>query len=143
MFFELQNKRNNLWEFNLIWVLNCSLTNLSIVRHPWDARAWDHSATHAVPSFLFLSILWSSTSDNHPWDKLDKSQNVGYKQNMEEYFFNHIKIYLLPVEPYCRTCQSFQKIKSNFGNQKSPKTLFFCILGQNSVPCEICPKSGV
>jgi hypothetical protein len=28
MFFEIQNQRNNVWEFNLYWILKCSLTGL-------------------------------------------------------------------------------------------------------------------
>jgi len=35
MFFELKNQRNNVWGFDVVWVLNCLLTSLSTLSR-WD-----------------------------------------------------------------------------------------------------------
>jgi hypothetical protein len=37
MFFDLEKRRNNVWGFNLLWVLKCSLTGLSTLEPVFSA----------------------------------------------------------------------------------------------------------
>jgi hypothetical protein len=97
MFLKLQNERNNVWAFDLVWLLKCWLTGLSSPPSPWKERPWmkregnrsrwrqereeansqndicnkfipKPSAMQLLIS-LYLSLLWHplSRSSHHQW----------------------------------------------------------------------------
>ncbi len=65
MFFELENQRNNMWKFNLIWVLKCLLTELcknSMCNNYLQSSSTLHCALCLTYSGFEKTIPWEFVS---------------------------------------------------------------------------------
>jgi hypothetical protein len=58
--FELPNQRNNVWGFDLVWVLKCSITSLSTVYH----SAFFRFSNRVLNNCFYFSSTWRVSKKN-------------------------------------------------------------------------------
>jgi hypothetical protein len=70
--FELQKQRNNVWGFDLGWVIKCSLTSLSTLYH----SAFSVSAIGMLNSCFFFPIHLNSKKYKNLWNLSNKYRQL-------------------------------------------------------------------